>query len=199
MVGSAGQAGLLAVVVEREPELGGDHHLVTDRRQCLPDELFVDERSVDLGGVEERDAPLDRGADQGDGVLAIGERAVALAHAHAAEAERRDLEVGAECSRLHPLGLMGQRLRLRCRSGQGFTTRITRSVGPKRYGLAQCSHAPVELGVVMQANVLWIIAVVIAVVGVIVLISGSVVWGIILLVIAALVGPGGYSIFNRRR
>ncbi len=50
----------------------------------------------------------------------------------------------------------------------------------------------------MQANVLWIIAVVIAVIGVIVLISGSVLWGIILLVIAALVGPGGYSIFNRR-
>jgi drug/metabolite transporter (DMT)-like permease len=50
----------------------------------------------------------------------------------------------------------------------------------------------------MPANVLWIIAVVIAVVGVIVIISGSPVWGIILLVIAALVGPGGYSIFNRR-
>jgi hypothetical protein len=46
--------------------------------------------------------------------------------------------------------------------------------------------------------VLWIIAVVLAVVGVIVLISGSVVWGIILLVLAALVGPGGVSIFNRR-
>jgi drug/metabolite transporter (DMT)-like permease len=50
----------------------------------------------------------------------------------------------------------------------------------------------------MPANVLWIIAVVIAIIGVIVLISGSVLWGIILLVVAALVGPGGYSIFNRR-
>jgi hypothetical protein len=50
----------------------------------------------------------------------------------------------------------------------------------------------------MQANVLWIIAVVIAIIGVIVLISGSVLWGIILLIIAALVGPGGVSIFNRR-
>jgi drug/metabolite transporter (DMT)-like permease len=50
----------------------------------------------------------------------------------------------------------------------------------------------------MNQNVLWIIAVVIAVIGVIVLISGSVLWGIILLVLAALVGPGGYSIFNRR-
>jgi hypothetical protein len=50
----------------------------------------------------------------------------------------------------------------------------------------------------MQASVLWIIAVVIAIIGVIVLISGSVLWGIILLIVAALVGPGGVSIFNRR-
>ena len=50
----------------------------------------------------------------------------------------------------------------------------------------------------MNQHVLWIIAVVIAVIGVIVLISGSWLWGIILLVLAALVGPGGYSIFNRR-
>ena len=41
----------------------------------------------------------------------------------------------------------------------------------------------------LQANVLWIIVVAIAVIGVIVLISGSVLWGIILLVIAALVRP----------
>ncbi|HWC66945.1 MAG TPA: GPGG-motif small membrane protein [Acidimicrobiales bacterium] len=50
----------------------------------------------------------------------------------------------------------------------------------------------------MSANVLWIIAVIIAIIGVIVLISGSILWGIILLVIAALVGPGGVSIFSRR-
>jgi hypothetical protein len=50
----------------------------------------------------------------------------------------------------------------------------------------------------MQPNVLWIIAVLIAIVGVIVLVSGSWLWGIILLIAAALVGPGGVSIFNRR-
>jgi drug/metabolite transporter (DMT)-like permease len=50
----------------------------------------------------------------------------------------------------------------------------------------------------MNATVLWIIAAAIAVVGIIVLISGSVLWGIILLVVAAAVGPGGYSIFQRR-
>jgi drug/metabolite transporter (DMT)-like permease len=50
----------------------------------------------------------------------------------------------------------------------------------------------------MPANVLWIIALVIAIIGVIVLINGSIIGGIVLLVVAALVGPGGYSIFNRR-
>jgi hypothetical protein len=50
----------------------------------------------------------------------------------------------------------------------------------------------------MSPTVLWIIAVVIAIIGIIVLISGSILWGIILLIVAALVGPGGYSIFRRR-
>jgi hypothetical protein len=50
----------------------------------------------------------------------------------------------------------------------------------------------------LSPTVLFIIAAIIAVVGLIVLFSGSVVWGIILLVVAALVGPGGYSIFRRR-
>ena len=50
----------------------------------------------------------------------------------------------------------------------------------------------------MSPTVLFIIAAVIAVVGLIVLFSGSVIWGIILLIVAALIGPGGYSIFRRR-
>jgi len=50
----------------------------------------------------------------------------------------------------------------------------------------------------MNATLLWVIAAVIAVIGIIVLISGSVLWGIVLLVVACLVGPGGYTIFQRR-
>jgi drug/metabolite transporter (DMT)-like permease len=55
-------------------------------------------------------------------------------------------------------------------------------------------------GYVMPVNptLLWVIAVILAVIGVILLINGSVIAGIVLLVLAALVGPGGYSIFNRR-
>ena len=50
----------------------------------------------------------------------------------------------------------------------------------------------------MSPNLLWIIAVIVAIIGIIVLISGSIIWGIVLLIVAALIGPGGYSIFRRR-
>jgi hypothetical protein len=38
----------------------------------------------------------------------------------------------------------------------------------------------------------------VAIIGIIVLISGSIIWGIVLLIVAALIGPGGYSIFRGR-
>jgi hypothetical protein len=43
-----------------------------------------------------------------------------------------------------------------------------------------------------------IIAAIIAIVGVIQLLQGQIIFGIVLLVIACLVGPGGYSIFRGR-
>ncbi len=46
--------------------------------------------------------------------------------------------------------------------------------------------------------ILWIVAVILAVVGVIQLLQGQIIFGIVLLVLAALVGPGGYSIFGSR-
>ncbi|MEZ5411428.1 MAG: GPGG-motif small membrane protein [Acidimicrobiales bacterium] len=50
----------------------------------------------------------------------------------------------------------------------------------------------------MNATVLWIIAVIIAIIGVVQLLQGQIILGIVLLVAAALVGPGGYSIFRTR-
>ena len=50
----------------------------------------------------------------------------------------------------------------------------------------------------MSATVLWVISVIIAVVGIVQLIQGQILFGIVLLVVACLVGPGGYSIFSRR-
>ena len=50
----------------------------------------------------------------------------------------------------------------------------------------------------MSATVLWVIAVIIAIVGIVQLIQGQILFGIVLLVVACLVGPGGYSVFSRR-
>ncbi len=46
--------------------------------------------------------------------------------------------------------------------------------------------------------ILWLIAVVLVVAGIIQLIQGAVVLGIVLIVVGLLVGPGGFSLFNRR-
>lgn len=51
----------------------------------------------------------------------------------------------------------------------------------------------------MRGTLLWIIAVILAVVGVVQLIQGQILLGIVLLIAACLVGPGGYSVFNRSR
>ena len=45
---------------------------------------------------------------------------------------------------------------------------------------------------------LWIVAVILAVVGVVQLLQGQIILGIVLLVVACLIGPGGYSIFKGR-
>ena len=82
-----------AVSSDLEPELRRDHDLIAERRQRFADELFVSEGAVDFGGVEERDAALDGGADQRDHLLLVHRRAIAEAHAHAAEAEGRDFQI----------------------------------------------------------------------------------------------------------
>lgn len=46
--------------------------------------------------------------------------------------------------------------------------------------------------------ILWIIAVILAIVGVVQILQGQIILGIVLLVVACLVGPGGYSIFRGR-
>ena len=50
----------------------------------------------------------------------------------------------------------------------------------------------------MSATLLWIIAAVLVIAGIVVLLQGSWILGIILIVIGLLVGPGGYSIFRPR-
>lgn len=46
--------------------------------------------------------------------------------------------------------------------------------------------------------VLWLIAVILAVVGVVQLLQGQLILGLVLLLVACAVGPGGYSVFRDR-
>jgi hypothetical protein len=43
----------------------------------------------------------------------------------------------------------------------------------------------------------WLLAVILAVLGVLQLLEGDLLWAVVLFVAAAVVGPGGYSIFRR--
>ena len=45
---------------------------------------------------------------------------------------------------------------------------------------------------------LWVAAVILAILGIFRLLAGDILWGIILLVLAAGVGPGGWSFFRGR-
>ena len=47
-----------------------------------------------------------------------------------------------------------------------------------------------------MATLLWILAVVLVVAGVLALFRRQLLWGIVLIVVGLLVGPGGVSIFN---
>jgi hypothetical protein len=50
----------------------------------------------------------------------------------------------------------------------------------------------------MSATLLWIIAAILVIVGIVQLFQGQIILGVILIVVGCLVGPGGYSIFSRR-
>jgi hypothetical protein len=47
-----------------------------------------------------------------------------------------------------------------------------------------------------MSTLLWILAVVLVVAGVFALVRGQMLWGIVLIIVGLLVGPGGVSIFT---
>ncbi len=47
-----------------------------------------------------------------------------------------------------------------------------------------------------MSTLLWIIAVVLVIAGVFALLRGQMIWGIVLIIVGLLVGPGGVSIFT---
>ncbi len=77
-----------------DAELRRDCDCVAPAIDGLPDELFVGERSVHVGGVEERDAEVERAVDR-CGRLGVIPGAVEIAHAHAAETLSGNGEAGA--------------------------------------------------------------------------------------------------------
>ena len=50
----------------------------------------------------------------------------------------------------------------------------------------------------MSATILWVIAAILVVVGIVQLFQGQIIFGVVLIAIGCLVGPGGYSVFSRR-
>ena len=49
----------------------------------------------------------------------------------------------------------------------------------------------------MKGTLLWVIAAILVVVGVVQLFQGQIIFGVVLIIAGCLVGPGGYSVFNR--
>jgi len=49
-----------------------------------------------------------------------------------------------------------------------------------------------------MGTILWLISVVLVVVGIVELIQGAILFGLVLIIVGLLVGPGGVSIFNGR-
>lgn len=50
----------------------------------------------------------------------------------------------------------------------------------------------------MSATILWLIAAVLVIVGIVQLLQGQIILGIVLIIVGCLVGPGGYSITRGR-
>ncbi len=70
-----------------EPELSGDHHLLTNGRKSFAHEFFIGKRAIHFGGIEEGDAMFDRRSKKRDHLLRVREWRVRKAHSHAAESE----------------------------------------------------------------------------------------------------------------
>ncbi|MEJ7585887.1 MAG: GPGG-motif small membrane protein [Acidimicrobiales bacterium] len=50
----------------------------------------------------------------------------------------------------------------------------------------------------ISPTVLFVIAAILVIVGIVQLFQGQIIFGIVLIVLGCIVGPGGYSIFNKR-
>ncbi len=72
-----------------DAELGGEHDLVAAVADRATDQLLVVPLAVDVGGVEQVDAQVERPMDRRD-PLGVTDASVGARHGHAPEADRRD-------------------------------------------------------------------------------------------------------------
>jgi TM2 domain-containing membrane protein YozV len=70
-------------------------------------------------------------------------------------------------------------------------------LGERRFGYQERQQSSNEEHT-MKSSILWLIAAILVIIGIVQLIQGQIILAIVLFVVAALVGPGGYSIFQRR-
>src|SRR5207245_2419178 len=88
--------------IKFEAELRCDRHLFTKRSERFAHKFFVCEWAVRFRSVEERYAALYGRANQRDHLLLVCGRAVAKAHSHTAQTERRNFQVAiSEFALLH--------------------------------------------------------------------------------------------------
>src|SRR3954468_3657330 len=86
-------------------------------------------------------------------------------------------------------------------------TRNAAAPNEVRFGVAQSGHAvprptrgqPSTMSESEDSMVLWLVAAIIAIVGVVQLFQGQFLFALALFVIACLIGPGGYSVFHSRK
>lgn len=80
--------------VDIPAELGGNHHLIAERRQRFAQDPFDFERTISFRGIEEGHATVMSGAGDGDQVGSVRGRCINGArHVLAAESDARNLEL----------------------------------------------------------------------------------------------------------
>lgn len=80
---------------------------------------------------------------------------------------------------------------------QGVGSRGTKCLGRRSADVVHPSASRRLVGVeVRMAFLLWILAVVLVIAGVVAIVRGQLLWGIVLIIVGLLVGPGGVSVFT---
>jgi hypothetical protein len=102
-------------------EFGSDDHFAAEGSKRFTDQLLIDERTVDFGGIEESNAAINGSVEQGNHLLLVFRRSIAKAHAHASESECRNFKIAfSEFAFLHCDSFLSLRM-LRRKGGRALS------------------------------------------------------------------------------